>query len=93
MEWLKQYDVLVYLEPTEGYSITNDGIRASNQNYQLVIRNDFRLLVDEITQKLGDNVHLVKAESSQVFDDNQCNDLIDGINRSLHEQNRSVHMV
>jgi nicotinamide riboside kinase len=93
LEWIKKYDLLVYLEPSEGYSITNDGIRASDKNYQIAIRDDFRLLVDEICQKLGDKIRLVKAQSSQIFDENQCNDLVDEINRSLYEQITDIHMV
>lgn len=93
LEWVKQYDVLVYLEPSEGYAITSDGVRASDQKYQLAIRDDFRVLVNEIIKKYDDKVHLVKAESSQVFDENQCSDLIEEINRSIHEQSRDVYMV
>lgn len=92
-EWLKQYDVLVYLEPSEGFAITDDGVRASDQSYQLVIRDDFRVLVKQIIQKLKDKVHIVKAESCQVFDNNQCSELISEINRGVYEQIRNFSLV
>jgi len=93
LEWIKQYHVLIYLEPTEGFAITSDGIRASDTKYQLAIRDDFRGLIDQIEKKYEDKANIIKAESNQIFDENQCNNLIDEINRSLHEVNRHVHMV
>jgi len=93
LEWVKQYNVLIYLEPTEGFAITSDGVRASDAKYQILIRDDFRGLIDQIDKKHGDKANIIKAESNQIFDENQCSNLIDEINRSLHESNRHVHMV
>ncbi len=92
-EWLKQYHVLVYLEPTKGYAITQDGIRASDEKYQLAIRDDFRLQIEKMRKKFNNKLNIIKAESNQVFDENQCSNLIDQINRSINEQVRDVHMV
>lgn len=93
LEWLKQYDILVYLEPTEGFAITSDGVRASDQSYQLAIRDDFRALVKEIEKKLKDKVRIVKAESCQVFDENQCIELLNEINRGVYGQTRDFSLV
>lgn len=93
LEWVKQYDVLVYLEPSHGFNLTDDGVRATDQNYQIAIRDDFRVLVKKINQKLGNQVKIVKAESSQVFDENQCIELINEINRGVYEQNRNFSLV
>jgi len=92
-EWLRQYHVLVYLEPTEGYAITEDGIRASGQDYQLAIRDDFRNQVEKMKKKFDNKLNIIKAESNQIFDENQCVNLIEQINRSINEQVRDVHMV
>jgi len=92
-EWLRQYDVLVYLEPTEGFTITDDGVRASDSKYQIIIRDDFRKLVQKMENSFDGKLNIIKAESNQIFDENQCNDLIDQINRSIHEQTRNIHMV
>lgn len=93
LEWLKQYDVLVYLEPTHGYKLTNDGVRATDQDYQIAIRDDFRVLLKKIDQKFGDKVRIVKAESCQIFDENECLDLIHEINRGVYEQTRNFSLV
>ncbi|NGX49698.1 MAG: hypothetical protein K940chlam5_01301 [Candidatus Anoxychlamydiales bacterium] len=92
-EWLCQYQVLIYLEPTEGYAITQDGIRASGEEYQLAIREDFRSQVDKMEKKFDNKLNIIKAESNQIFDENQCTNLIEKINRSINEQARHVHMV
>ena len=91
LEWLKKYDVLVYLEPTEGFEITADGKRAVGAEYQNKIRDDFRLLVQDIEKM--ENTNLIKANSSQVFDENECLSLMDLINKELNEPAREVHLV
>ncbi|HEU63798.1 MAG: hypothetical protein KR126chlam4_01084 [Candidatus Anoxychlamydiales bacterium] len=92
-EWLRQYHVLVYLEPTEGYAITQDGVRASDEKYQLAIREDFRRQVDKMQKKFDNKLNIINAESNQIFDENQCTNLIEQINRSINEQVKHVHMV
>ena len=92
-EWLKQYHALIYLEPTEGFAITADGVRASDSKYQIIIRDDFRNLVDKMEKEFDGKLNIIKAESNQIFDENQCSELIDQINRSIHEQTRHIHMV
>jgi nicotinamide riboside kinase len=71
MDWILQYDVLIYLEPSEGFSISDDGVRAVDVNYQRAIQDDFCVLVEEIEQKHLGKVPIVKAESSQVFDEQE----------------------
>ncbi|NGX28481.1 MAG: hypothetical protein K940chlam1_00662 [Candidatus Anoxychlamydiales bacterium] len=92
-EWLTQYDALIYLEPTEGFAITADGVRAADSAYQVVIRDDFRNLVEKMEKEFDGKLNIIKAESNQIFDENQCSELIDQINRSIHEQTRHIHMV
>jgi len=92
-EWLRQYHVLVYLEPTEGYSITEDGVRASGKDYQLAIRDDFRKQIEKMKMKFDNKLNIIKAESNQIFDENQCVNLVEQINRSINEQVKHVHMV
>ncbi len=92
-EWLKQYDLLIYLEPTEGYAATDDGVRATNVDYQMAIRDDFRTLVEEMKIRVGDSVKIIKAESKDIFDEYQNSILINKIHRSLYEQARDVHLV
>lgn len=92
-EWLRQYNVLIYLEPTEGFAITADGVRASDSEYQLIIRDDFRRLVQKMEKDFDGKLNIIKAESNQIFDENQCSELIDQINRSIHEQTKHIHMV
>ncbi|KKM16720.1 hypothetical protein LCGC14_1682970 [marine sediment metagenome] len=84
-EWLRQYHVLVYLEPTEGYAITQDGVRASDEKYQLAIREDFRRQVDKMQKKFDNKLNIINAESNQIFDENQCTNLIEQINRSIND--------
>lgn len=93
LEWVAKYDVLIYLEPTEGWDITSDGIRASNKDYQLAIRDDFRVLVNQIEERHADKIKIIKAESSQIFDENQCINLLEEVNRSLYEQSRDTNVV
>ncbi|MBI5346468.1 MAG: AAA family ATPase [Chlamydiae bacterium] len=90
-EWIKQYNVLIYLEPNTGFTIANDGVRATDVNYQLAIRDDFREMIDEIEQKHG-KLNMIKAESDQVFDEEKCKILIQEINRNLNEQARNLHL-
>jgi len=85
MEWLNQYNVLIYLEPTEGFNITKDGVRAIDRGFQLAIRNDFRLFLTHIEKKFGKKLKVIKAESNQIFDEDECKNLINTINRSLYE--------
>jgi hypothetical protein len=83
LEWIKQYDILVYLEPTEGFAATDDGVRAVNQEYQLMIRDDFRNLVKELEAKFSSSLNMVKAESSQIFDEKKCKLLLDQVHEKL----------
>ena len=92
LHWLKQYDVLVYLEPTERYIPTDDGIRAVSRAYQLKIRDDFRELIKEMKNVIGDN-HFINAESSDIFDEEKCDNLLNKITGSVYEQSRDVHLV
>ena len=93
MEWLKKYDVLVYLEPSEGFAITEDGRRAVGVEYQKAIRDDFRIMLEDMEKKYKDKIFFVKAESSQVFDKEQCPLLLEEIHRSVYEHDRAVHLV
>ncbi|NGX56278.1 MAG: hypothetical protein K1060chlam5_00516 [Candidatus Anoxychlamydiales bacterium] len=90
MEWIKKYDVLIYLEPSEGFKLTEDGVRASNIDYQKAIRDDFRLLVEEIETIHGKKI--IKANSKQIFDEEKCQLLLNNINGSLHDAGREIHM-
>ena len=90
LEWIKQYDILIYLEPTEGFTITSDGIRACDADYQKAIRDDFRLMLEDIISKF--NGALVRAESSQIFDENESKQLIKNIHRSLYEYNGKTNL-
>lgn len=92
-EWLKQYDVLVYLEPTKGFVLKTDGIRAPDQNYQKIIRNEFRFFLEEVKEKFSGKLKIIQAESNQVFESNQCLDLIKQIKGSLYERTRDPLMV
>jgi nicotinamide riboside kinase len=85
LEWIKQYDVLVYLEPTAGFTATDDGVRAVNQEYQLKIRDDFRLLVKTLENKFSSSLNMVKAESSQIFDEKQCKSLLQQVHEKLFD--------
>ncbi len=91
LEWVQKYNVLIYLEPTEGYIPTNDGIRACDIGYQLAIRDDFRVLVEEMKKK-HKTINIIKVESKQIFDETQCQTLLNEINRSVYEQHREVHL-
>ena len=92
MQWIKQYNVLIYLEPAEGYKITDDGKRACDTDYQRLIRDDFRVLVAEIKKTHENKINIIEAESSQIFDKDQCDLLMKNINRSLYEQHRQTNM-
>ena len=91
MEWIKKYDSLIYLEPTADFSIASDGIRASDANYQIAIRDDFRKLV-KIIESI-ENTKMIKANASEIFDVNQCKLLIEDINRSIYEPCGEVNLV
>ena len=91
LEWVKQYDVLVYLEPTDGFSISSDGIRASDTNYQKIIRDEFRKMVEIIENIEG--MQIIKANASQIFDEDLSKKLINKTNRSLYEQSRDLNLV
>ncbi|MBN2479729.1 MAG: AAA family ATPase [Parachlamydiales bacterium] len=93
LEWIRKYDVLVYLEPTPGYVPTEDGVRAVNVEYQNSIRDDFRQLVKTFEQKYQNSINIIKAESKQIFDEKQINDLLDEINRGVYGKTRDVNLV
>jgi len=93
MEWLQEYDVLIYLEPSEGFAPTEDGTRAVDLEFQKIIRDDFRLLLKEMESKYKDKIHFLKAMSNQVFEKESCQVLLDEIYRSIYERDRVVHMV
>ncbi len=92
LEWIKQYNTLIYLEPTEGFALTADGTRATDTSYQKAIRDDFRVLVDQIEKKFEDKIKIVKTESNQIFDENECQKLLEEINRSVYERDRSLNL-
>lgn len=92
LEWIRQYNVLIYLEPTEGFALTDDGVRACDTKYQHAIRDDFRVLKDQINKKFDGKVNIIEAESSQIFDENQWDFLIEEINRSLNEQSKHIYV-
>jgi len=84
LEWIKQYDMLVYLEPTPGFTITKDGKRACDASYQIAIRDEFRDLVAIVEQKyLKNTIKIIKAESDQIFNEPKCKTLLKEINASL----------
>ncbi|MFA6501256.1 MAG: AAA family ATPase [Parachlamydiales bacterium] len=85
LQWIKKYDLLVYVEPIEASIISSDGIRETDKNFQLAIRNEFRIFVKKIEELFRGKIHIIKAESNQVFDDKQCLKLLENINRSLYE--------
>ncbi|MGM0440741.1 MAG: AAA family ATPase [Chlamydiota bacterium] len=84
LQWIKQYDILVYLEPTEGYTIGDDGIRAVDAEYQHAIRDDFRDLVQQLEERYGKELTIIKAESNEIFNEDQCNSLMNAINKALY---------
>ena len=83
MQWIKQYDLLVYLEPTPGYLPTEDGTRACDINYQNAIRDDFRILVQEMKKTHKDNLQLIESESNHVFDEKKSAQLLQDIHHRL----------
>ena len=83
MQWIKQYDVLVYLEPTPGYLPEDDGRRACDLDYQMAIRDDFRLLIEKIERVHKDDLHLIKSESNHVFDEKHLRVLLAEIHQGL----------
>lgn len=91
LEWMKKYDVLIYLEPSEGFLIKEDGIRAVGIEYQNRIRDDFRVLLKEI--KKNKNINLIEANAAQLFDEEESQILMNKINRSLYVQSREVNLV
>ena len=93
MEWISKYDVLIYLEPSKGFAITNDNKRAIDVNYQLAIRDDFRLMLEEIEKKYEGKLQLIKAMSNQIFDKQKSHSLINEINRSCYASSREINLV
>jgi nicotinamide riboside kinase len=91
LEWMKKYDVLIYLEPSEGFLIKEDGIRAVGIEYQNKIRDDFRVLLKEIRK--NKNINFIEANAAQLFDEEESQILMNKINRSLYVQSREVNLV
>ena len=91
-EWIKEYNVLIYLEPAEGFKISEDGVRAVDSEYQKLIRDDFRALVKNVEEKFEDKINIIKADSNQIFDEDQCDILLEKINRSVHGKDRVLNM-
>jgi len=85
MLWTKTYSVMVYLEPSEDIELIGDGIRAEDKDYQLAIRDDFRVLINNIKRLHGNDVNIVEAESSQIFDNIECSRLITKIDEVLEK--------
>ena len=84
MQWVKQYDLLVYLEPTPGYLPTDDGIRACDASYQNAIRDDFRHLIKQMQKVHGDTLPLIQSESNHVFDETESAFLLKQIYERLY---------
>jgi predicted ATPase len=92
IEWMKQYDVLIYLEPSEGFIPTEDGKRATDLNFQKAIRDDFRIMINDIEKKIGKKLPLIRAESSQIFDEKECLKLMKQTHKEIYEHTRNVVM-
>ena len=92
-EWVKQYKVLIYLEPTKGFNPTYDGVRAVDLKYQNAIKEDFRNFVKRLEDKHQNSLSIIKAESNQIFDESLCLDLITKINERVYEQSRDLDLV
>lgn len=93
MQWLTKYTVLVYLEPSEGFSITEDGIRAAGEEYQKAIRNDFRILLADMKKRYEDKIIFLEAKSNEIFDREKSQLLLEKIYGSIYEQNRVANLV
>ena len=92
LQWIKQYDVLIYLEPSEDFAPTDDGIRAMDRDYQLLVRDKFRVLVQEIEDRYGEDVSIIKASSNHIFDEKACTILMKQINEELYEPIKQIHL-
>lgn len=86
LQWIKQYALLIYLEPSKGFHATDDGIRAKDAHYQDLIKNDFRLLVEEIETTFPNDVKILKAESSHVFEEQKCTQLFEDVYLHLYSE-------
>jgi nicotinamide riboside kinase len=86
LQWIGQYDLLIYLEPSSGYKATDDGVRAVDPHYQELIRDDFRFLVEEIENTYQGRVRILKAESSDVFEEEKCEKLFIEILEHIHKE-------
>ena len=73
-EWLSTYNVLVCLEPSDDVELQDDGIRATDKEYQLLIENGFKQALNEYGQHVKDKV--IYANSRDVFDESYRQQLI-----------------
>jgi len=86
MHWMKKYDVLVYLEPTEGYAITSDGVRCADVEYQCAIRDRFRTFVTDAQNYYNGTLNVINAESNTIFNEEECNELMNTICASIDKK-------
>ncbi|MBN1914426.1 MAG: AAA family ATPase [Parachlamydiales bacterium] len=90
MQWLREYNALVYLEPTKGVQLTVDSKRASGAEYQLAIRDDFRNLVEQIEKAHENRLPILKAESAHVFHEQQCLLLMNSIDQAISSKKETL---
>jgi nicotinamide riboside kinase len=82
-KWLKTYDVLICLEPVEHVELTDDGIRATDREYQAFIKEGFRNALDKYGQHVRDKT--LFATSEDVFDEKSRHKLIASVESKMEE--------
>lgn len=80
-QWLTTYDLLVCLEPEEGVSLEDDGIRSTDRDYQKMIAEGFRRKLDTYGSHVSDR--LIYATSAVVFNDHKREEFLELLERKL----------
>jgi thymidylate kinase len=80
-KWLVTYDLLICLEPSNNTGPVGDGIRDTNRDYQLLIRDGFRKTLEKYGQHVAEKTFF--ATSDDIFRDHQREKLIAQIDQKL----------
>ena len=68
-QWLETYDLLICLEPSEFIDPVDDGYRATDREYQNLIRDGFRKIIKDYGSHVQDKI--LYASSEDIFDEDR----------------------
>jgi thymidylate kinase len=80
-QWLSTYNILIVLEPATSVELLGDGIRETDLEYQKLITNGFR----EVLQKYGESIkeRIIFISSEDIFEETLQHKLVETIESKI----------